>query len=255
MHENHFQVKNLTKRYRLRGKASESGKYFTAVSDVSFRLKPGKTLGLIGESGSGKSTIAKMCAGLTEPDHGTFHLGNDPVRFGDAETRKQIQIIFQNPMASLNPRMSVRSSLLEPLKIADLKVPSNAEDFIGQMLEQVGLPAHFAGKYPHMLSGGECQRVAIARVLGLKPRVLILDEVVSALDVLVRAQVLNLLLELQEKYNIAYLFISHDLSVVRHMSDDLAVLNRGEIVESGTASEVLSHPGHEVTQKMISCSF
>ncbi|MCA9396463.1 MAG: ABC transporter ATP-binding protein, partial [Candidatus Omnitrophica bacterium] len=239
MLESYFQVKSLTKRYRLRGKTYESGKYFTAVSDVSFRLTPGKTLGLIGESGSGKSTIAKMCAGLTQPDCGIFHLGNDPVEFSDPETRKRIQIIFQNPMTSLNPRMSVRASLLEPQKVAGLTTPSKPDDVTGQMLEQVGLPAYFADKYPHMLSGGECQRVAIARVLGLKPSVLILDEVVSALDVLVRAQVLNLLLELQEKYNIAYLFISHDLSVVRHMSDDLAVLNRGEIVESGTASEVL----------------
>lgn len=249
-----FQAQALNKRFRLRHSSEQRKKDFLAVSKVDFSLFSGKTLGLIGESGSGKSTLAKICAGLLMPDSGKILFNGAPFSLKNKDFRKSVQIVFQNPMGSLNPRMKVKESLLEPQIIHGQCTLKGREGVVDQLLESVGLPTYYAEKYPHMLSGGECQRIAIARVLGLDPKVLILDEVVSALDVIVRAQILNLLLELQERIRIAYLFISHDLAVIRHMSDDIAVMDHGILVEQGSAEQILSHPQHLSTRNMIEAS-
>jgi peptide/nickel transport system ATP-binding protein len=225
----------------------------TAVSDVSLELRAGETLGLVGESGCGKSTLARVIAGLESPTEGTVSLHGEPV--GDVDSRRtdqlaEISIVFQNPGTSLNPRRTVRESLAEPLVEAGWSV-SRRREKIEELLSLVGLPLEYADRYPRQLSGGQRQRVAIARALALEPTVLILDEPTAALDVSIQATVLNLLMKLQTELDLAYLFISHDLEVVRHIADRVAVMYLGKFVETGPADQVLSSPSHPYTQALL----
>jgi oligopeptide transport system ATP-binding protein len=228
-----------------------------AVSGVSFDLRPGRTLGLVGESGSGKTTLARTIIGLERPESGQVLFdGRDLFAMSGAElrrTRRQIQMIFQDPYSSLNPRLTVEQIISEAWVIHPGVVPRNrwsAE--VKDLLARVGLNPDHADRYPHQFSGGQRQRIGIARALALRPRLVICDEPVSALDVSVQAQVLNLLIDLQADLGLTYLFISHDLSVVRHVSDEVAVMYLGKIVETGTVDQIFATPVHPYTQALLS---
>ena len=215
-----------------------------AVCDVSFDLFPGLTLGLVGESGSGKSTVGRTVLRLHEPTSGE-------VRFhGVKELRKDVQIVFQDPFASLDPRLTVGAIIAEPLKVHRFR--GDIEARVGELLELVGLEAEQASRYPHEFSGGQRQRVGIARALALDPAVVVLDEPVSALDVSIQAGVVNLLESLQARLGLAYLFIAHDMSVIRHISDQVAVMYLGRIVEFGSRNDVFGRPSHPYTQALLS---
>ena len=222
-------------------------------------LHEGETLGLVGESGSGKSTVAKAILGLIQPAEGSIlYRGTDLVHLnaeGWKRMRTEIQMVFQDPYASLHPRMRVENILMEPLK-AQNKGGTMAErrEFILETLQKVGLPPESLKKYPHAFSGGQRQRIGIARALMLRPKLLILDESVAALDVSVQAQVLNLLNDLKDEFGFSYLFISHDLAVVDYMSQNLVVLDHGQVVESGHARTILERPTHPYTQKLVGAS-
>ena len=229
-----------------------------AVDHVSFRIAPGQTLGLVGESGCGKSTLARTVLRLIEPDGGRVVVdGADVFALRPAALRglrRRMQIVFQDPYGSLNPRMTVRQTLVEPLVIHGLgRTGSAARDSrIAALLEEVGLDRQFAGSYPHELSGGQRQRVGIARALSVEPKFLVLDEPVSALDVSVQAQVLNLLSDLQQRHRLTYLFIAHDLAVVKYSADHVAVMYLGKIVELAPAPMVYQSPRHPYTKALLS---
>ena len=229
-----------------------------AVDGVSFSIEAGKTLGLVGESGSGKSTVARTLLRLTEPTAGRFLLENEDVFRLGAEPlrrlRRRMQIVFQDPYSSLNPRMSVRQTLREPLDIHRLATGAERERRIAALLQEVGLDPALAAAYPHELSGGQRQRVGIARALSVEPAFLVCDEPVSALDVSVQAQVLNLLADLQAHRRLTYLFIAHDLAVVRHIADDVAVMYLGRIVERAPAEAVYRLPRHPYTRALMSAA-
>jgi len=227
-----------------------------AVDGVSFSIPAGKTLGLVGESGSGKTTVARTLLRLTEPTSGSFRLGDEDV-FALAPAplralRRRIQIVFQDPYSSLNPRMTVRQTLREPLEIHRLATGKERDGRVGALLDEVGLDTELADRYPHELSGGQRQRVGIARALSVEPTFLVCDEPVSALDVSVQAQVLNLLTDLQRQRGLTYLFIAHDLAVVKHVADDVAVMYLGRIVERATAATIYSLPRHPYTRSLLS---
>jgi oligopeptide/dipeptide ABC transporter ATP-binding protein len=228
-----------------------------AVDDVSFDLEAGETIGLVGESGCGKSTLGKAVMRLVPSADGRVLLdGQDLTRMqGPAlkAMRKTMQMIFQDPYASLNPRHDIGTSIGQPLSVAGWS-RSDIRDRVTELMQQVGLPADAARRYPHEFSGGQRQRVGIARALALKPKVIICDEPVSALDVSVRAQVLNLLEDLQQKTGVAYLFISHDLSVVEHVSDRLVVMYLGRIVESGKGGDIWERPAHPYTAALLAAA-
>ena len=240
-----LEAKDLTKRF-------SAGKV-TALDGVSFSLEKGKTLGVVGESGSGKSTLAKIALGLLRPDGGEVLFDGRSVFSMKAQElkrfRRSVQVVFQEPFLSLDPRMKVGEILKEPFDIHGLK-GGDAEG-TARLLKTVDLDPSFARRLPHELSGGECQRVAIARALSLEPAVIICDEAVSALDALVQAQILNLLLKLQQERRVAYLFISHSLKVVRHMSDEVLVLKDGKACETGTREGVFSEPKHPYTRTLL----
>ena len=227
-----------------------------AVDGVSFDISAGKTLALVGESGSGKTTVARTLLRLTEPTAGAFHLGDDDVFALAPEPlrrlRRRMQIVFQDPYSSLNPRMTVRQTLVEPLIIHQLVPKPERAGRVAALLEEVGLDAGLTDRYPHELSGGQRQRVGIARALSVEPQFLVCDEPVSALDVSVQAQVLNLLADLQLKRGLTYLFIAHDLAVVKHIADDVAVMYLGRIVERAAASTAYSLPRHPYTRSLLS---
>ncbi len=246
----------LERHYEVSGGFFRAPKTLRAVAGVEFALYPGKTLAVVGESGCGKSTLARMVTMIEEPTAGSLTLDGKPVVPEDwASLRKSVQIVFQDPYGSLNPRQRIGTILEEPLKInrPDLSSKERTEK-AREMLGLVGLrPEHF-DRYPHMFSGGQRQRIAIARALMLDPKVLVLDEPVSALDLSIQSSVLNLLVDLQERLQLAYLFISHDLSVVRHVADELIVMYLGRAVEKGSRDAVFTTPFHPYTKALLSAT-
>jgi peptide/nickel transport system ATP-binding protein len=227
----------------------------TAVKDASFKVARGKTLGIVGESGSGKTTLALMLVRLQAPSAGqVLFEGRDilPAKGGASDLRRRVQIVFQNPYASLNPRFTAGQILMEPMQIHRIAATEHERAALAyDLLDQVGLPRSGFFKYPHEFSGGQRQRIAIARCLAIRPDVLICDESVSAVDVSIQAQLLNLLQDLQDQYGMSYIFISHDLAVVKYMSDEVMVMKDGEIVEIGNADELYAHPRHPYTQRLL----
>ena len=253
--ENVLVVNNLAKSFSLR-QGLFGKRAFHAVKDVSFTLPRGKTLGVVGESGSGKTTVGLTLLRLHRATGGSAHFdGRDLFAMSDKEYaayKRRIQIIFQNPYASLNPRFTVGQILLEPMRIHGIGVDDRERtNTVHALLERVGLPAQAFGRYPHEFSGGQRQRIAIARCLTMKPEILVCDESVSALDVSVQAQVLNLLQDLQDEYKLSYIFISHDLSVVRYIADRVMVMHQGSVVEMADSDELYRNPRHPYTQSLL----
>ncbi len=230
--------------------------FVRAVDGVSFHVEAGETLALVGESGCGKSTVSRLVLRLIEPDSGSVRFeGRDLLALDDTELRafrRQAQIIFQDPYASLNPRMTVAQILGEPLALHDLVPPARRRARIEELLTLVGLQPRFARRYPHEFSGGQRQRIAIARALAVEPKLIICDEPVSALDVSIRSQILNLLRDLQERLGLSYIFVSHDLAVVKHIADRVAVMNLGNIVETAETSALFAAPRHPYSRALLS---
>ncbi len=251
-----LQVKNLQVAFPIRGIFGQTKRYMMAVNGVSFEVYPGETLGLVGESGCGKTTLARTLLRLIQPTGGQVFFEDREITHLPEQTlrpiRREMQIVFQNPFSSLNPRMNVGNLVMEPLKIHQ-PGKSNAQhrERAAYLLERVGLSGDVMNRYPHEFSGGQRQRICIARSLALNPKFIICDESVSALDVSVQAQVLNLLKELQEEFHLTYIFISHDLSVVKFMSDRIMVMNQGKIEEMGPAETIYRQPQQDYTQKLI----
>jgi oligopeptide transport system ATP-binding protein len=241
------------------GWLSRQTKFVRAVDGVSLRVRKGQTLGLVGESGCGKSTFGRLVLRLIEPTFGRIvYDGRDLVPLGQSALRplrRKMQIIFQDPYSSLNPRMTVRQIIGEPIEIHDLaKTPGEADKKIAALLEKVGLRSEAMNRYPHEFSGGQRQRIGIARALAVEPEFIVCDEPISALDVSIQAQIINLLMELQEQLGLSYLFISHDLSIVRHVSHRVAVMYLGRIVEQGPPNALYETPLHPYTHALLSAA-
>ena len=245
-------VSNLSKHYPAR----DGNGLVKAVNDVSFSLEAGRTLGIVGESGCGKSTLARLILRLIEPTAGEILFnGENLVGLASAALRRRrrdIQIVFQDPYASLDPRMNVAAIISEPLDIHGIGAGAERKAKVSELLDLVGLDPTAAAKYPHEFSGGQRQRIGIARAIALEPRLVVLDEPVSALDVSIQSQILNLLIDLKKRLGLSYIFISHDLSVVEHVSDHVAVMYLGQIVEYGKAAQVLRAPLHPYSQALVS---
>ncbi len=252
-----YQITNVSKVFRLGSRFwPRRGRTLQAVDDVSLSIMPGETLGLVGESGCGKSTLARCLSRLYDISDGQLIFdGTDISHLGPRQmrpVRRQIQMVFQDPYASLNPRRRVADLIAEPLRI-HLNLPEAAvKARVADLLEQVGLLPDHAARYPHEFSGGQRQRIGIARAIALEPKMVILDEPVSALDVSVQAQIVNLLADLQDRLKLTYLFVAHDLSVVRQVSTRIAVMYLGSIVEIGDADQIFGQPAHPYTQALIS---
>lgn len=248
------EARNLKRHYDVGGGMFGGGGTVKALDGVSFQLESGKTLAVVGESGCGKSTLARLVTMIEEPTDGTLLIDGEPVGESTPELRRKMQIVFQNPYGSLNPRQKIGAILEEPLVINTKDNAATRRAKAINMMERVGLRAEHYERYPHMFSGGQRQRIAIARALMLNPKILVLDEPVSALDVSIQAQVLNILMDLQDELGLAYLFISHDLSVVRHLADDIMVMYLGKPVETGPSEEVFAHPRHPYTAALLSAT-
>jgi len=248
-----IQVRNLRKLFPVRG-----GRKLHAIDGVDFDLQPGKTLALVGESGSGKSTVARCITRLVEPTSGDIIVHGSSIleltALEMSRTYRLVQMVFQDPNASLNPRMTVRGILEEPLKLHLNLTRAERDERLRELIEIIGLTVAHLDRYPNELSGGQRQRIGIARAVAISPEVVLLDEPTASLDVSVRGQILELLKRLQQEFNLAYLFISHDLQVVRHMSDEVAVMYLGKIVERGPTEEVFSHPKHPYTRALMSAA-
>ena len=260
MSENHddvlLSVRNLVKNFELRGSKGfrKTKRIVQAVADISFDVKIGQTIGLVGESGSGKTTVGRSILQLIQPTSGAvFFEGQDltTLSFEELrEIRRKMQIVFQDPFASLDPKMTVGSSISEPLVVQG--VQGDHQSRVSELLELVGLAPDHARRFPHEFSGGQRQRIGIARALALDPKLIVLDEPVSALDVSIQAGVVNLFADLQKRLGMSYIFIAHDLSVVRHIADQVAVMYLGKIVELGDKKAVYTHPTHPYTKALLS---
>ena len=253
-----LEARGLARTYDVsRGAFSPVGSV-KALAGVSFSLKAGRTLAIVGESGSGKSTLARLLTMIEEPSEGALLINGVDVAGADEalrrKMRREIQIVFQNPYGSLNPRQKIGKALEEPLLVNTNLSAVEREAAAREIMAKVGLRPEYYHRYPHMFSGGQRQRIAIARALVLRPKILILDEPVSALDVSIRAQVLNLLAQLQEEFALAYVFISHDLSVVRHIADEVMVIYLGHGVEIGPREAIFSDPRHPYTRALLSAT-
>jgi peptide/nickel transport system ATP-binding protein/oligopeptide transport system ATP-binding protein len=251
-----LEVEDLAKHFKLPGGPWQSRRVLRAVDDISFNMKDGETLGVVGESGSGKSTLGRLIVGLTRPSSGRIAFGGKVITGARGSSlrkiREDIQVVFQDPYVSLDPRMAVEDAIAEPLRAHGRYGRRTGMRRVHYLLERVGIsPAH-GTRLPREFSGGQCQRIGIARALALQPKLIILDEPVSALDVSVQAQVLNLLNDLQDEFGMAYIFISHDLSVVRHVAHRVAVMYLGKIVEEGPTETVFGSPMHPYTRALIS---
>ena len=242
------ELRGLGVTYRKRGLWSRTA--VTAVRGVDLDIAAGETVGLVGESGSGKTTLGRVALGLVAPTHGSFHFEGRPF---DARVRREgaLAVVFQHPEWALNPRLRSGASIAEPLVIQGLGERTERERRVAEMLSEVGLDAAFAGRYPGELSGGQRQRMAIARALITRPRFVVFDEAVSALDVSVQSQVLNLLRRLQRERGLSFLFITHNLAVVEYMADEVCVMSRGKIVERGTVDKIFDSPEQEYTKKLL----
>ena len=245
-------ISGLTKHFPIPG----SEDVVRAVDDVSFDIRTGETIGLVGESGCGKTTVGRCIVRLIDPTSGTIEFGGRDITElrGDGlrAQRREMQIIFQDPYSSLNPRLNIRAIVAEPLEIHNIGTRSERIEMVADLLRRVGLDPKYADRYPHEFSGGQRQRIGIARALALKPKFIVCDEPVSALDVSVQAQVINLLEELQDEFGLTYLFISHGLAVVEHISDRVAVMYLGKIVEICKSEELYRDPLHPYTQALLS---
>ena len=253
-----LEARDLRRHYRVgRGMFAEPAT-LKALDGASFTLAKGKTLAVVGESGCGKSTLARLLTMIEEPTAGSFRIGDAEVVGASKDTlrmlRPKVQIVFQNPYGSLNPRQKIGHALEEPLLVNGRLSSAERTAKAREVMKLVGLRPEHYDRYPHMFSGGQRQRIAIARALMLEPDILILDEPVSALDLSIQAQVLNLLADLQERLQLAYVFISHDLSVVRHIADDVMVMYLGRVVEQGPSERVFSSPKHPYTRALLSAT-
>jgi dipeptide transport system ATP-binding protein len=246
--------RNLTRHYDVGGGFMRKPKIVRALDGADFTLDAGKTLAVVGESGCGKSTLARLVTMIEPPTGGELWIDGRKLDYGDKELRRAVQIVFQNPYGSLNPRHKVGRILEEPLLLNTSDDAASRRKQAEAMMVRVGLRPEHYDRYPHMFSGGQRQRIAIARALMLRPRILVLDEPVSALDLSIQAQVLNILADLQEEFGLAYLFISHDLSVVRHIADDVMVMYLGKVVEKGACAEVFDNPRHPYTAALMSAT-
>ena len=252
-----LEVQNLVKHFVAdRSVFGRPTAFIRAVDGVSFSVDAGKTLALVGESGCGKSTVSRLVLRLIEPDSGHISFAGRDLLALDAKElrafRRDAQIIFQDPYASLNPRMTVSQILTEPLALHDLVPPAGRRERVEELLRLVGLEPRFARRYPHEFSGGQRQRICIARALALNPKLIVGDEPVSALDVSIQAQVINLMVDLQQEKHLSYLFIAHDLAVVEHISHRIAVMYLGKIVESADKKTLFSRPLHPYTEALLS---
>jgi dipeptide transport system ATP-binding protein len=252
-----LEARDLTRYYSQRRGFFLAASTVKALDGVSFSLESGKTLAVVGESGSGKSTLARLLTLIETPTSGILKINGQDVAHNPSlrrSLRQQLQIVFQNPHGSLNPRQTIGLALEEPLLVNTRLDKRERETKARAMMERVGLRPEFYHRYPHMFSGGQKQRIAIARALMMNPKILILDEPVSALDVSIRAQVLNLLAALQAEFQLAYVFVSHDLSVVRHIADDVMVIYLGHAVETGARDAIFNSPQHPYTQALLSAT-
>ncbi len=249
---------NITRYYNISRGVFHDKAVLKAVDGASFTLERGKTLAVVGESGCGKSTLARLVTMIEQPSSGSLNISGKEISGAKSETlralRSKVQIVFQNPYGSLNPRQRIGQILEEPLLVNTTLSKPVREERARAMMESVGLRPEHYDRYPHMFSGGQRQRIAIARALMLDPEILVLDEPVSALDISIQAQVLNLLVELQEKFKLTYLFISHDLSVVQHMADNVMIMYLGRVVEHGPRDEIFSNPKHPYTKALLSAT-
>jgi dipeptide transport system ATP-binding protein len=253
-----LETRHVVRDYHVGGGLFGKAGVVHAVKDASLKVEKGKTLAIVGESGSGKSTLARILTMIDAPTAGELLIEGETVdirRHGvRKDLRRKVQMVFQNPYGSLNPRQKIGDVLAEPLAINTSMPTGERRDRAQEMLKKVGLgPEHF-NRYPHMFSGGQRQRIAIARALMLNPSLLVLDEPVSALDLSVQAQILNLLADLQDEFQLTYVFISHDLSVVRYIADDVMVMYLGDVVEHGTRDEVFANPQHPYTRQLFAAT-
>ncbi len=249
---------DLKRFYKVRKGAFSAPMELKALNGASFSVEAGKTLAVVGESGCGKSTLARVLTMIEPASAGNLVIDGKTVTGADAATlkslRSTVQIVFQNPYGSLNPRQKIGDIIEEPLIINTTLSDAQRKEKVAAMLKEVGLRPEHSGRYPHMFSGGQRQRIAIARALVLNPKVLVLDEPVSALDVSIQAQILNLLGDLQDRFGLTYIFISHDLAVVRHVADEVLIMYLGKPVEKGSAEDVFSNPQHPYTRALLSAT-
>jgi len=246
-----LQVSNLSKTYNIAGHWFNR-KTITALDPISFDIQAHKTLAIVGESGSGKSTLAKMLVGAEKPTTGKIKLNGQTLQHGNFKQRCQhVRMIFQDSGTTLNPSLTIHQLLDEPLTLNTALNETERSLLIRETLQKVGLLADHMSFYPHMFSGGQKQRISLARAIILKPQVIILDEALAALDPSLRSQMINLLLDLQQQMGLAFILISHNLGIVRHFSDDMMVLCKGQVIETGKTSEILKKPSHKYTKKLI----